>query len=119
MLMQASMAQASHVLAVGGGGQQGASNFLQTTFGNAVVVICGAVGVLVAIVCIMRMIKHVSGGKPAEGFKVLIFGLVIASLLFDLNMTVSAAGTMGGLVNDAFSSVGQLTGTGGNGGNNN
>ena len=94
----------------------GANNFLGSSIGKAVVGLCGAFGIIVAVICIMRMVKHVSGGKPGEGFKVLVFGLLIAGLLFNLNLTISGAQSMGGLVEKVFSSittVNRLTGQSG------
>ncbi|MGI8330901.1 hypothetical protein ACRYCC_13125 [Actinomadura scrupuli] len=98
-----------HVLAIGTG-EDGANNFLKSSIGTAVVGLCGAFGIVVAVICIMRMVKHVSGGKPGEGFKVLVFGLLIAGLLFNLNLTISGAKSMGGLVEKVFSSVTTVTG---------
>jgi len=41
---------------------------------------------------------------------VLIFGLVIAGMLFNLNLTISGAKSMGGLVQKVFDSVTNVTG---------
>lgn len=108
-IIEAYGAHTAGVLAVGTG-ETGANNFLNSTIGTAVIGLCGAVGVIVAVVCIFRMIKHVTNGKPGEGFKVLVFGLMIGGLLFNLNLTISGAKEMGSLVQKVFDSAGSVTG---------
>ena len=98
-----------HTIAVGTG-ETGANNFLNSSIGTAVVGLCGAVGVIVVVVCIFRMIKHVTSGKPGEGFKILIFGLLIGGLLFDLKLTINGVKDMGSLIDKTFSSVSSVTG---------
>jgi hypothetical protein len=56
----------------------------------------------------------VSGQRTGEGFKVLVFGLLIAGMLFDLSLTIDGAKAMSGLVGDLFDSVNDLTGNGAN-----
>ncbi len=99
-----------HVIAAGTG-DQGANNFLTNSdFGKALAMLCGAFGVLVVVACIFRMVKHITSGKPGEGFKVLVFGLVIGALLFDLNLTIKGVDQAGTLVGKAFNSISQVTG---------
>lgn len=93
-------------------GRDGAENFLDSSIGTAFVGICGAVGVIVAVVCIFRMINNTTRGRPGEGFKILIFGLVIGGLLFNLNITLDAIDSASGLVQDAFTSIDDITGSG-------
>lgn len=95
------------VLAVGTG-DQGAQSFLDSPLGTALVGICGAVAIVVAITCIFRMIKHMSSGKPGEAFKTLAFGLVVGGMLFNLQMTISTTKAMSGLVTKAFDSFSKI-----------
>lgn len=104
------------VLAVPTTGEDGATSFLESPIGKAFIGICGAVGIIIVVACIFRMIRHVTGGKPGEGFKILIFGLVIGGLLFNLNLTIDGVGQASNLVEAVFDSVGSITGTGGGGG---
>ncbi|WP_433183112.1 hypothetical protein [Actinoallomurus sp. CA-150999] len=98
----------------GGGGTSdggsGANNFLQSTIGTAVIGICGVIGLIIVVVCIMKMVKSVTNGRPGEGFKVFFWGLVVGGLLFRLDITVSAVGFMGGLIQKVFDSAGSVTG---------
>jgi hypothetical protein len=101
------------VLAVGAGGttgQTGINSFLVSPIGIAVIGICGVVGVLIVVTCIFKMVKSVTSGRPGEGFKVLIFGLVIGGLLFNLNVTVTAISSMSDLIKNVFDSTSQITG---------
>lgn len=95
------------VLAVGTG-DQGAQGFLDSDMGKALVGICGAVAIVVVIVCIFRMIKSMSSGKPGEAFKTLAFGLVVGGMLFNLQMTVDTTHAMSGLVTKAFASFSKI-----------
>ncbi|MBC6458086.1 hypothetical protein [Actinomadura sp. HBU206391] len=93
-------------------GEDGATDFLESDFGGVLEAFCGAVGVIIAVICIFRMINHITRGKPGDGFKTLVFGLIIGGMLFNLTMTIDAVGAMSGIVESAFDSVESVTGTG-------
>lgn len=90
-------------------GDTGANKFLDSPIGTAVIGLCGAVAIVIVVVCIFRMIKSVTSGRPGEGFKILVFGLIIGGLLFNLNLTVKGVNQMSGLVGKVFDSVGSIT----------
>ena len=94
-------------------GEEGATDFLESSIGGVLEAVCGAVGVIIAVICIFRMINHITRGKPGDGFKTLVFGLIIGGMLFNLTMTIDAVGAMSGIVEDAFDSVESVTGTDG------
>ncbi|OLT35461.1 hypothetical protein BJF79_32400 [Actinomadura sp. CNU-125] len=91
-------------------GSDGAESFLDSSIGGAFERICGAVGIVIAVVCIFRMVNHMTRGKPGEGFKVFFFGLVLGGLLFDLSLTVNGIDSVSGLVGRAFDSIDSVTG---------
>lgn len=90
-------------------GKDGAESFLDTPIGRAVIAVCGFAAILIVIYCVFRMIRSVAQGRPAEGFKVLIFGLLIGALLFNLNLTITGTSAMGGLVGKVFQSFDSVT----------
>ncbi|MEV0405841.1 hypothetical protein [Actinoallomurus sp. NPDC050550] len=98
----------------GGGGTSdggsGATNFLQSTIGTAVIGLCGAGAVIIMVVVTFKMVKSATNGRPGEGVKVFFWGLVISGMLFRLDITVSAVGFMGGLIQKVFDSAGSVTG---------
>ena len=97
-----------HVIAVGTG-EKGANTFLDQPAGKALIGICGAVGIVIVVICIFRMIKSVTSGRPGEGFKILIFGLVIGGLLFDLQVTITGVQDMSSLVGKIISSINSVS----------
>ncbi|GAA4613493.1 hypothetical protein GCM10023195_58400 [Actinoallomurus liliacearum] len=99
------------VLAVGTGtGEDGANSFLGSDIGKAVIALCGVAGIIILVVCIFKMVKNVTNGRPGEGFKVFFWGLVVGGLLFRLDITVSAVSYMSGLLQKVFDSAQKVTG---------
>lgn len=97
------------VLAVGTG-ENGANNFLSSPAGTVLVSICGACAVVVLVSCAFKTFKHFSDGKFGQGFKVIIFCLLTASLLFKLNLALSGVKDMSSVVQKVLDSVGSVTG---------
>lgn len=104
------LADAGHVLA-DAPGEGGATSFLDSDIGKAVVRLCGAIALLIMVVSILRMVKSVTGGRPAEGFKVLLGGLLVGGLLINLNTTVDAVSSMSDLIENVFNSFDDVAGT--------
>lgn len=102
--------QQSHDVLAVGTGETGANNFLNSSLGHAVVGLCGALGVVIAIVGILGMVRNLTRGRPGDSFKILIFGLMIGGLLFDLNLTITGVKDVGSLIGKAFDSFGSITG---------
>jgi hypothetical protein len=89
-------------------GQTGANNFLGSDIGKLLSLLCGAIAVVIVVVCILRMIRYVTGQRPAEGFKVLMFGLIIGGLLFNLQLTVKGTSYMSGVASKVFTSLSKI-----------
>lgn len=91
-------------------GEAGANDFLKSSIGKAVVAICGAIGIVIVVVCILRMVRSVTSGRPGEGFKILFFGLLIGGMLFDLGLTITGVKNMATLIGKFFDSANDITG---------
>ncbi|MEV5709696.1 hypothetical protein [Actinoallomurus sp. NPDC052274] len=100
-----------HGVLAAGTGEDGAKNFLDNSaIGTVVITICGVAGVIILIVCIFRMVKSVTNGRPGEGFKIFFWGLVVGGLLFRLDVTIAAVSWMSSLLEKVFQSTKQVTG---------
>jgi hypothetical protein len=102
-------------------GDQGATDFLGTDAGNALIAICGALGLIIVVIGIIRMVNGIGRGRPGDAFKSLTFALLIGGLLFDLQLTVKGANVMSDITGEIFDSITQLVGgssnnSGGSGG---
>ncbi|WP_395105140.1 hypothetical protein [Actinomadura sp. SCN-SB] len=95
------------------GAEGGANNFLESTLGKGIAAGCGAVAVIVGLICILTLVRHVSAGRAGEGFKKLLFGLTVCGLLFNLDFTVEGSKFMGAVAGAVFESVTSATGLGG------
>jgi hypothetical protein len=98
------------VLAVGTTGTKGANGFLNSQIGHAFEAVCGAVGVVIVVACVIRMVNSVTKGRPGEGVRMLVYGLLIGGMLVDLSLTVKGVQATSKLVGDAVSSIGSITG---------
>lgn len=91
-------------------GTQGANNFLDSSIGHAFEAVCGAAGVVIVVVCVIRMVNNVTKGRPGEGVRMLIYGLMIGGMLIDLSLTVKGVQAASKLVGEAVQSIGSVTG---------
>lgn len=96
------------VLAVGTG-DKGAHQFLGSSIGRAVVAISGVVALITLLFTAFHAYKNFSSGRPGEGIKAIIYGFIGATLMFDLNLTISGVNVMSKLVQKAFDSFGTIT----------
>lgn len=90
-------------------GETGANDFLDSTLGGVIKAIAGAVGFLVAVVGVIRAISAFLGGKMGQGVKVIIATIVLAGILFNLDLLITAASWLGDIVGDAIDSFEGLT----------
>lgn len=93
---------AVHVLATSG--ESGANNFLDSTLGTWVKALAGAAGLLVAIFGVLKAIGAFLGGKMGAGIRVIIGTVVLAGILFKLDLLIDFAGWLGDIIGDAISS---------------
>ena len=91
-------------------GEGGANKFFTTDIGKAFVALCGVFAIVIVVTCVFKMVKSVTSGRPGEGFKVLIFGLLIGGLLFNLGITVDGVKYMSTLIGKVFTSASSITG---------
>ena len=91
-------------------GDTGANSFLDSSAGQALVAICGAVAVVIVVISVFRMISGIGRGRPGEAFKALVFGLLIGGLLFNLNLTIDGVTAMSDMIGKVFDSVTSVTG---------
>jgi hypothetical protein len=91
-------------------GEGGANSFLNSSLGTAVTALCGAAGVLVVLSCIFKVIKHVTSGKAAEAFKVIVFGFLLAGALFQPQLAITGAKTAASFLQKALQSFSSVTG---------
>lgn len=92
-----------------GGGKEGADSFLDSALGQVVTTIAGIVGFLVVIIGLFTVIKDFSKGKIGAGVKVIIGCVLLAALLFNLQLAISAIDWLGTIVKDGIDSVKEVT----------
>lgn len=94
-------------------GDQGATDFLGTDAGKALVAICGALALIIVVIGVIRMVNGIGRGRPGDAFKSLTFALIIGGLLFDLNLTISGVKVMSNITGKVFTSIDSLVGSNG------
>ncbi|URM98918.1 hypothetical protein LUW76_33845 [Actinomadura madurae] len=100
-----------------GGGEEGANNFLDSPIGGVVTAFCGAMGVIVGLYCLVKMITHVIGGKVLDAVKVFFYGLFIVAILMQPQLVVAGGGSVTGIIEKIFDSVDSVSGAGAGSGN--
>lgn len=83
-------------------GEGGATSFLDSGLGGIIKAIAGAVGFIVAVFGVFKAIGAFLGGKMGQGFKVIIATVLIAGILFNLDLLIDFADWIGSLVKDAL-----------------
>jgi hypothetical protein len=92
-------------------GNQGASSFLGTDAGKALIAICGALALIIVVIGVIRMVNGIGRGRPGDAFRSLTFALIIGGLLFDLNLTISGVNVMSNITGKVFDSISDLVGS--------
>ena len=87
------------------------NTFWNTQIGGAIKAVMVAIGIVVVLVCALKALKDVTGGKPGNAAKTVIAGAVLASVLFYPEIISDLIGLMGDLFQKVISSVKQLTGS--------
>lgn len=93
----------------GGNGQEGAQTFLDSSAGQTLTTLLGAIGVIVLIVGGLLAIKGFVSGKIGAGIKVLVGTVVICAILFAPDLLLDAVSGIGSLLGKAFDSFGSMT----------
>lgn len=83
-------------------GEGGATSFLDSGLGGIIKAIAGAVGFLVGVFGVLKAIGAFLGGKMGQGFKVIIATMLIAGILFNLDLLIDFADWIGSLVKEAL-----------------
>jgi hypothetical protein len=71
--------------------------FWNTSAGGILQVLLGAVGVILALVTALKAFGKFSGGKPAEGAKIIVGGLLVCAFLFRPQLLNEVIGFIGDL----------------------
>lgn len=82
-----------------------AENFLDSALGNIIVAICGAIGIIVALVGILKAIGAFAKGRVGEGFKYIVMTALLAAILFSVRAIPDMLATLGGWVESAMDSL--------------
>lgn len=86
-------------------GSSGANNFLSSDLGKVVKGLAGAVGFIVAIFGVFKAIGAFLSGRVGNGIKVIFATILIAGILFRLDLLVQFATWLGDLIGQALSSA--------------
>ena len=80
----------------------GANDFLDTTLGITIRAIAGAFGLVVALFGVFKAIGSFLSGRMGQGFKVILGTILLAGILFRLDLLIQFGGWLGDLVGDAI-----------------
>lgn len=108
--MLTSATQHIYILAAGaGGGKAGAESFFDSSIGQTIQHICGAVAIIVLLAGVFMLVRDILKGKPGSGIKILVFCVIGAALLFKLDMFIGLVQTFSGIIKNLFSSFGDIS----------
>ncbi|MFD0856748.1 hypothetical protein ACFQ07_31235 [Actinomadura adrarensis] len=91
-------------------GEEGANSFLETPAGTAVKATCGALGLIIGLVGVVRMMSSLGRGRVGQAFQTLIFCWFLAGLLFSPGLTINAASFFSDVTGKLLCSVSEVAG---------
>ena len=104
------------VLAAGNGvfsGKVGNQDFWTgSPLGQVLAALLGVLGILVVVFALIRVVKHIAGGKMGEAFKTVIGAVVLATFLFQPSLVNQVIGAGGTIVQKVIQTVSDIGNTG-------
>lgn len=76
--------------------------------GGPIKAIFAAIGVLIVIFTLFKLVKPLTNGKYPEAARNLAGGIIVAALCFNLNLPISMVTGVGGLLSTAWTSFSGL-----------